>query len=140
MAKSPVPISEQITKAIEDAGGSISSEDLADALPEVAEANRNYHLKAMMTRGRIHMTGTRVRRTFHLGAAKADEPASAAPASNDEPVPDVLSAPAARLCRAAFVTPQHLRRLLAMALRAPEPISEADREALAAVAQEALAA
>ena len=152
MVKSTAPISEQIIQAITDAGGSISAEDLADALPDVAYANLNYHLKAMMNRGRIHATGTRVRRVFHLGDGKQAETATA-----EAPAPEAPKPAAAEESEIAFVvaepspspqqrrttstvSPHHLRRLLAMALRAPEPISEADRQELAAVAEEALAA
>ena len=159
MTKNPESIGDAIVRLITGAGGSISSADLQHGMPDVASPNRLYHTRKLVEAGRITTKGATSNRTYHLAGESKPSVKSSKPGKAKEQALALLFAD--RVARqqlidtTAYGAPvmlqvateatliedlppilrQHLRRVLALALSRPGDIHDADRQALAAVAE-----
>lgn len=133
-------IRDRILKAIKDAGGSINSHDLSEALDDIPVANRRYHAQQLAKKGLLSTTGTTTNRIYSLPGVKprgdrTPRTSPRKPVSKTRPqqCSDAPTGSEAPLLPAIGRT--HLNRLLVLALRSTGDLTRQDRDALAAVAE-----
>jgi hypothetical protein len=100
MAKKSESIGDTILRLIGEAGGTLSAADLSDKMPDVADANRGYHVRKLVQEGRLTAAGKTVDRSYSL----AGTPAKTAKVTVKTPAkaskPDAPAAKAVRSVRA----------------------------------------
>jgi hypothetical protein len=165
-------IGDIVLRLIGEAGGTLSAAELSDKMPDVADANRGYHVRKLVLEGQLTATGKTSDRSYSLAGTPAKTAKGTVKASSNASKPEAPAKPfdqfehaeseasavlAARTdlvpsaqpdinINVAIVRPvledQHnvvidpafLRRVLRLALSVPGEISNADRQALHAIA------